>query len=265
VGQGCGIGNDCTSGVCNFGTCAAISCNDGIKNGTETDIDCGGSCAQKCLSGKACQGAGDCDSGRCDAGACVPVLLISELQTRGSNGGNDEFVEIYNPTSEAVIFDTSWKVQARSAVGTCTSNAQADRIVGAGQTIPAHKHLLYTNNGSSGYDGAVTGDGTYSTGIVDAASVVLLHGATVIDALCFSFDAATQSNLLTCATPYTCEGAPVSNLPHNNTTAGSSNSDQSLDRKPGGASGNGQDTNVNNADFASVAANPQNLSKPATP
>lgn len=35
-------------------------CSDGVKNGDETDVDCGGSCAGKCAAGKACLVSGDC-------------------------------------------------------------------------------------------------------------------------------------------------------------------------------------------------------------
>ncbi|HNJ00024.1 MAG TPA: hypothetical protein PL169_28445, partial [Leptospiraceae bacterium] len=40
--NGSGVGSTSTSTSASTGT-AAISCSDGIKNGTETDIDCGGS------------------------------------------------------------------------------------------------------------------------------------------------------------------------------------------------------------------------------
>lgn len=40
------------------------SCVDGAKNGSETDVDCGGSCG-KCFDGRACQQPMDCLSGLC--------------------------------------------------------------------------------------------------------------------------------------------------------------------------------------------------------
>jgi hypothetical protein len=46
------------------------SCSDGRKNGSETDVDCGGSCAP-CSVGQACGAAGDCTAGVCQAGLCV--------------------------------------------------------------------------------------------------------------------------------------------------------------------------------------------------
>src|SRR5262245_10430595 len=42
----------------------APTCSDGIKNGAESDTDCGGTCAA-CADGAGCAAAGDCTSGVC--------------------------------------------------------------------------------------------------------------------------------------------------------------------------------------------------------
>jgi hypothetical protein len=47
--------------VCSGGKCQAPTCLDLVKNGTETDVDCGGSCGP-CTSGKLCGVASDCQS-----------------------------------------------------------------------------------------------------------------------------------------------------------------------------------------------------------
>jgi hypothetical protein len=197
--------------------------------------------------------------------ASVGSLLISEIQSRGTGGGNDEFIELYNPTSVSVTFDSTWTIAARSGAGTCVTNAQAIRYTGTGQVIGPHRHLLLTN--SVGYDGLAVGDDTYMIALNDTSSVVLNHGTTVIDAVCYYIDASSLANLTSCpGAAYTCEGAPVSNLPHDNSTAGSSNTDVTIERKPGGAAGNGTDTGNSSADFISGrAANAQNLTSPATP
>jgi hypothetical protein len=43
---------------------------DGKKNGSETDVDCGGESAPKCEDGKRCQSGSDCTSGSCASGTC---------------------------------------------------------------------------------------------------------------------------------------------------------------------------------------------------
>lgn len=45
------------------------TCADGITNGSETDVDCGGSCP-RCATGKTCATRSDCASARCEAGTC---------------------------------------------------------------------------------------------------------------------------------------------------------------------------------------------------
>ena len=51
------------------------TCSDGLKNGTEGDIDCGGTCAL-CANYRSCNVAADCQSGACDVGACLPLAHL---------------------------------------------------------------------------------------------------------------------------------------------------------------------------------------------
>ena len=52
----CSASTDCTHGDCYLKVC--VSCTDGIKDGTETDVDCGGgACAAGAPSGAACRAA----------------------------------------------------------------------------------------------------------------------------------------------------------------------------------------------------------------
>lgn len=70
--RACLVSGDCTSGFCRPDTrvCAAPSCSDGFENGTETDVDCGGSCATKCAVGESCAVNADCQSGMCSNTVC---------------------------------------------------------------------------------------------------------------------------------------------------------------------------------------------------
>ena len=190
-------------------------------------------------------------------------LVISQVQSRGTSAGNDEFVEIYNASSASITFDATWTVTVRNATGgvaSCTTATASLLFAGTGQVIGAHKHLLY---GTSNLSEPVTADATFSAGIPDAASLVLLHGGATVDALCFQYDAATTTTLTTCSVPYVCEGTPALN-PHDNTSG--TNTDASLERKPGGSGGNTVDANDNATDFLSnAAADPHNLASAAVP
>jgi len=46
------------------------TCNDGLMNQNETDVDCGGECSS-CFAGAGCQQPEDCDSGLCENGVCL--------------------------------------------------------------------------------------------------------------------------------------------------------------------------------------------------
>jgi len=63
-----GLDDDCDGEVDEGPFC----CIDNKKNGDETDINCGGSCAQKCQAGQTCLINADCASGTCTNGICQP-------------------------------------------------------------------------------------------------------------------------------------------------------------------------------------------------
>jgi hypothetical protein len=48
----------------------AASCSDGIINGQESDVDCGGAC-DPCEIGERCRRARDCTSGLCSLAECI--------------------------------------------------------------------------------------------------------------------------------------------------------------------------------------------------
>ncbi len=68
---GCIDQTDCTTAgdLCPSAThvCTPPGCTNNIKDGTETDTDCGGNACPACDNTKACLVAGDCKSGVCDA------------------------------------------------------------------------------------------------------------------------------------------------------------------------------------------------------
>ncbi|HEY8077686.1 MAG TPA: hypothetical protein VIF62_26350 [Labilithrix sp.] len=69
-GQHCDGAPDCASKVCRMNVCQDASVADGVKNGDETDVDCGGMHAPACVDNKMCLVADDCTSGVCTSGVC---------------------------------------------------------------------------------------------------------------------------------------------------------------------------------------------------
>ena len=69
--QQCSRGSDCISQVCQAGICQAPSCGDGVKNGDETAIDCGGPVCPSCSAGHACILFRDCTTECCISLICA--------------------------------------------------------------------------------------------------------------------------------------------------------------------------------------------------
>ena len=59
----------CPSGACAKKT-PTMACVDRVRDGTETDIDCGGGTCPTCAAELACSVPADCQTGGCDAGHC---------------------------------------------------------------------------------------------------------------------------------------------------------------------------------------------------
>src|SRR5205814_9543826 len=69
TGKVCKAAGDCVSLVC-AAVCQVASCTDFVKNGSETDIDCGGGACGACTGGAACRLPSDCRSSVCTARVC---------------------------------------------------------------------------------------------------------------------------------------------------------------------------------------------------
>jgi hypothetical protein len=82
-GMHCSVPTDCVSGICQGVApnrlCGGSSCTDGVQNGNETDIDCGGTCP-KCGDGKQCRAAVDCVSASCVGNVCQPISCSDGVQ-----------------------------------------------------------------------------------------------------------------------------------------------------------------------------------------
>jgi hypothetical protein len=73
-----------TCGTITNGCTGTLACNDSIKDGNETDIDCGGNpstCATRCAQGKKCTAPSDCASGlSCADGVCCNTPCTGSCQ-----------------------------------------------------------------------------------------------------------------------------------------------------------------------------------------
>jgi hypothetical protein len=66
----------CDSGAC--AVHASVSCFNRVRDGVETDVDCGGIC-RKCPGGARCTSADDCASNVCESGVCRPPSCVDGI------------------------------------------------------------------------------------------------------------------------------------------------------------------------------------------
>ena len=94
-GMTCGVGADCISGVCDENICKPGGPKDGVKNGDETDVDCGGSHPNKCGPGQGCVSGADCQSKVCtDEKTCAAASYID-----GIKNGDETDVDCGGPNA----------------------------------------------------------------------------------------------------------------------------------------------------------------------
>jgi len=165
-------------------------------------------------------------------------LVVSEVQTGGSSA-SDEFVEIANQGAGPVDLAGLEVVYATSSGSTVTRKAtwSTPTILGVGRRV-------LVANSAGAY--AAMADLTYSSGFAATGGAVALRvvGGDVVDAV--GWGDATNGFVEGSAAP-----APA---------AGSS-----LERRPGGAAGNGTDTNDNASNFLVGSPSPQSMASDPIP
>lgn len=80
----CNDSAQCASGICSGAVCLPPKCDDGIRNGTESDIDCGGDTCLPCSAGDGCVSGADCYSGVCQGQACTGPVVTATSPADGA-------------------------------------------------------------------------------------------------------------------------------------------------------------------------------------
>ena len=101
------------------------------------------------------------------ASASASDIVISEFRTRGTAGGNDEFVEIRNKSASPVPIGG---LALQGCASGTPGNASNRATVPAGVTLAPGQAYLFANSTSPGYSGATTPDTAYGTGFTDFAA-----------------------------------------------------------------------------------------------
>jgi hypothetical protein len=207
-------------------------------------------------------------------GACTPSVvgggdvIISEFRLRGptpstplADGAKDEFIELYNTTSNNIVIggnDGGWALVA--------NGGSVIAVIPNGTGIPAHGHYLIANSDGYSLGGYAAADQTYSGDLGDAQGLALFGTATVTD---FTTAAPLDAvGFVGIASPYS-EGTPLA-------SPGANDGEYSFVRRMSGT-GLPKDTGDNASDFVFVSTNagsyggvqstlgapgPENLSSP---
>ena len=167
-------------------------------------------------------------------------VVISEFRTRGTNGSSDEFIELYNPTSNSINIG-GWQIWGSNNV-TPIPGTSSRKIIATGVIIPAGGYYLISYSSGSF---TTIADTTYGTGITDDGGIALFSSTDLVnpvDQVGMSINSAYK------------EGSTL--LPLSGVV------DQSYQRKFSGCLDDGN----NSTDFIlTIPSNPQNSASPAAP
>ena len=182
-------------------------------------------------------GGADTASPPPDAGpdaSCSATLLVNELQTEGSFGPSDEFVEIYN-TGDCTVSLNGWTIQYSSAAA---SNASVSWTGQPADQIPAKGYVVV---GGQQFQGTVIG--RFGNGLNGVLSKT--GGGVGV----FAAGASAPMHSMAYGT-ITAMTHPFSKPPAGPAAPGPA-SNQSASRMP-----NGANTNMNAADFKLTTPSP---------
>jgi hypothetical protein len=144
VSQTCAVNGDCASDACDGVTkkCTSSQCSDNAKDGSETDVDCGGGTCATCATGKGCAAGSDCASTFCDGTTCVATHCLDK-----SKDLDETDVDCGGPTCGATCADGKTCAAGTDCISGVCSNATCYAIPNSCAQILAL--------------GKSTGDGSY--------------------------------------------------------------------------------------------------------
>lgn len=99
-------------------------------------------------------------------------LIISEFRLSGPNGGDDEFIELYNTTGSRLTVQSA---DGSNGLGVAASDGNTRCVVPNGTVIPVNGHYLCANSNAII---PIAADNVYAAGIPDNAGFALFNNST---------------------------------------------------------------------------------------
>src|SRR5262249_27765003 len=152
------------------GSCVASSCTDGVQNGSETAVDCGGACPG-CDVGMPCTVNTDCRSGHCAQGTCgmfappmgfaafADALAAGDLDgdgkqdfasvNQGNNGGLDGYLSL---GTGAFMYASHQGVFAANGLALADFNGDGRLDAVVGQNTGPNNVTLLLGTGAGGFN-----------------------------------------------------------------------------------------------------------------
>lgn len=203
------------------------ACQDGVRSGMETDVDCGSVCTDKCLIGQGCATGGDCDSTFCHATTRICVLTSCEDARRS---GDESDVDCGGSCGACAIGrlctrNAECAGTAACFMGTCVATHAVGVTVSG---LPsAFSPVVLQNNGADDLPVSTNGTRLFPVRVRGAYAVSILTQPN--DATCVvnsgAGTATADVNVQVLCTPTWVLGGTVSGLPMGESVALSTGSD----------------------------------------
>lgn len=169
-------------------TCPA-DCSDGVQNGDETDIDCGGATCAACTAGQSCSVPADCESLVCTGGICQMATCADGVQNQSESD-----IDCGGPCGATCTFGENCGSSADCVTGSCS-----------GSTCDCGSNKIHTfvHNSNSGglFDQADWLGGTQSHQFSPGCQVAIENPSgiiTTVGALGDNFAVTGSGNFLSC-------------------------------------------------------------------
>jgi alpha-tubulin suppressor-like RCC1 family protein len=149
-GKACVSGPDCASLVCDgdTSTCSPPACSDGVKNGTESDVDCGGDCAP-CVSGQACGKHADCATEACLGGTCAGIAHVAAGSAHACAVLDSGAVHCWGANAAGQLGDGTTKAHASPAPVTLPAKATSVALGDPASSDPTLAHACAVLEGGA--------------------------------------------------------------------------------------------------------------------